>query len=274
MGGVTEEELKAGAVAPRVTKEEVLASIKSTFYFTAGDGVRGESELGTSPAGSADVLNRMTFCVLVLANGFTVTGQSACVSAANFNEEVGRRLAYEDAFDKIWAFLGFELATKIQAIMSVPAPSGSIAEMFPQTYYGTKVVHATPMTRLEYNKIRGWEVPADEDPTDEGYLVEYTDGGRPNVPGFTGYVSWSPRDIFERAYSTGTPRKETFIDRLKREYDEVNERHIKLLTYMQSPAFKDLPHLDINDMTNQEKAMSDYAWNLRKRLKRLTTPTR
>ena len=47
-------------------------------------------------------------------------------------------------------------------------------------YIGTKQVTATPMTRLAYNKYRGWTVPADENGADAGYLVEYLDGGTPN----------------------------------------------------------------------------------------------
>lgn len=69
-----------------------------------------------------------------------------------------------------------------------------------QTYYGTKRLKATPMTRLEYNNLRGWQLPADEDGADAGYLVEYADGGTPNVPGYAGYVSWSPKDVFEASY--------------------------------------------------------------------------
>lgn len=69
-----------------------------------------------------------------------------------------------------------------------------------KVYQGTKKVNAQPMTRGEYNKLRGWDVPKDENPDDEGYLVEYLDGGKANVPGYDGYVSWSPRDVFERAY--------------------------------------------------------------------------
>ena len=56
------------------------------------------------------------------------------------------------------------------------------------------------MDRLAYNVLRGWTVPDDENPADEGYLVEYVDGGKANVPGFDGYISWSPKDVFERAY--------------------------------------------------------------------------
>lgn len=67
-------------------------------------------------------------------------------------------------------------------------------------YVGTKLVKARPMTRGEYNALRGWEVPGDEDPADAGYLVEYVDGGRANHPEFKGYISWSPADVFERTY--------------------------------------------------------------------------
>lgn len=71
-------------------------------------------------------------------------------------------------------------------------------------YTGTKTVNATPMSRLEYNNLRGWTVPADENPEDPGYLVEYTDGGKANHPQFSGYISWSPKDVFERAYHPAT----------------------------------------------------------------------
>lgn len=67
-------------------------------------------------------------------------------------------------------------------------------------YLGVKEINATPMTRGEYNAIRGWDLPDDENGEDEGYLVEYVDGGRANHSAYQGYVSWSPRDVFDRAY--------------------------------------------------------------------------
>lgn len=67
-------------------------------------------------------------------------------------------------------------------------------------YIGTKRIEAKPMTRLEYNEFRGWKVPSDENPDDEGYLVVYQDGGKPNTLVFDGYVSWSPKEQFEKAY--------------------------------------------------------------------------
>ena len=69
-------------------------------------------------------------------------------------------------------------------------------------YIGTKNINAEPMSRMDYNILRGWEVPADEDPLDEGYLVEYVDGGKPNMEGYVGYISWSPKEQFEAAYQS------------------------------------------------------------------------
>ncbi len=69
-----------------------------------------------------------------------------------------------------------------------------------QNYIGTKVINAKPMSRADYNTFRGWDLPANENGEDEGYLVEYTDGGKPNVEGYVGYVSWSPKEQFEKAY--------------------------------------------------------------------------
>lgn len=67
-------------------------------------------------------------------------------------------------------------------------------------FIGTKVVKATPMTRLQYNQYRNWALPANENGNDQGYLVEYTDGGQPNHPNHTGYISWSPKEQFDNAY--------------------------------------------------------------------------
>ena len=57
-----------------------------------------------------------------------------------------------------------------------------------QKYVGVKLVEAAPMTWGDYNIMRGWAIPADEDPNDEGYQVVYS----------SGYVSWCPKDEFEK----------------------------------------------------------------------------
>ena len=67
-------------------------------------------------------------------------------------------------------------------------------------YIGTKNVLARPMTRGAYNEYQGWIIPHDQDPEDEGYLIEYLDGGKGNHPKHENYISWSPKDVFERSY--------------------------------------------------------------------------
>lgn len=67
-------------------------------------------------------------------------------------------------------------------------------------YIGTKIILAKPMTRGDYNNLRHWQTPSDENPSDNGYLVEYQDGGKPNHKDFSGYISWSPEAVFEGSY--------------------------------------------------------------------------
>lgn len=71
-------------------------------------------------------------------------------------------------------------------------------------YIGTKVIRATAMSRQEYNDYRGWVLPTDEDGADSGYLVEYIDGGKANDARHKGYISWSPAEVFNRAYRAAT----------------------------------------------------------------------
>ena len=72
------------------------------------------------------------------------------------------------------------------------------------------------MTRQEWCNFRGWKLPKDENGADEGYLIEYVDGGKANTSEFKGYVSWSPKDVFEKAYRcSGEMTFGDALDRLK-----------------------------------------------------------
>ncbi|WP_249198781.1 Gp49 family protein [Gluconobacter kondonii] len=142
----------------------------------------------------------LTVCVLHLENGFTVTGESACASPENFDEEIGRKIARGNAREKIWQLEGYVLRGKVHLLDRARPLGGRIAEIGGKTYLGQKVIHAVPMHRQAYIDLRGWSLPADEDGADEGFLVQYADQDQENVPGFTGYISWSPKDVFERAY--------------------------------------------------------------------------
>lgn len=69
-----------------------------------------------------------------------------------------------------------------------------------KNYIGTKIIQAEPLTRQAYNELRGWSIPENENPNDDGYLVIYPDSPDHNVVGYDGYVSWSPKAEFEKAY--------------------------------------------------------------------------
>lgn len=115
-----EKEIQArGLTAPRITPGDIESNIGTEFYFTAGEGVLGASQLGTKPAGRSDSLNRLTFCILVMKNGFTVTGESACASAANFDAELGKRIARTNAIAKVWPLMGYLLVEQLHQANSV-----------------------------------------------------------------------------------------------------------------------------------------------------------
>lgn len=152
----------AGAnVAPRIRPADIAANIVGEYYFTAADGLRynwitedhasgdvresvqriadsipGLSHASTSASidGNANTpasLGLLTFCVLTLVNGFTVTGESACVSPENFSAEIGRRIARENAIAKIWPLMGYALKQRLhdEAQRPVLTLADSIADL-------------------------------------------------------------------------------------------------------------------------------------------------
>lgn len=84
---------ESGATALRLNPQHIESTIVGELY--------------TRPTGT------LTVCVLTLRNGTLVTGESACVSPENFNETIGRKVAREDAFRKIWALEGYLLKERL-----------------------------------------------------------------------------------------------------------------------------------------------------------------
>ena len=120
-----EQEIQAkGKTAPRVTPADIEANIAAEIYSTgldcaaeaAGDarGVFNRIKPDVDLTVVNDSLRLLTFCVLVLRNGFTVTGESACASPENFDAEVGRKIARQNAVQKIWPLMGYELRTRLE----------------------------------------------------------------------------------------------------------------------------------------------------------------
>jgi hypothetical protein len=109
-----QQEIQAkGLTAPRVTPEDIEANITSEFYFTAADGVEGASGHRPNSVRAGTALGLLTFCVLVLKNGFTVTGESACASPENFDAELGRKIARQKAVEKCWPLMGYALKERL-----------------------------------------------------------------------------------------------------------------------------------------------------------------
>ncbi len=112
-----EQEIQAKSLtAPRITPEDIEANITSEHYFTADDGAQGafnrvDKNFGGIP--TPESLRLLTFCVLVLKNGFTVTGESACASPENFDAEIGRKIARKNAVAKVWPLMGYELKSRL-----------------------------------------------------------------------------------------------------------------------------------------------------------------
>ncbi|PPE57106.1 Gp49 family protein [Pectobacterium brasiliense] len=113
---IENEIVAKGKTAPRVTPQHIESIIASEHYFTAGDGYAGVAAL-TAKEGDTisapEPLDLLTFCVLVLRNGFTVTGESACASPENFDAEIGRKIARQNAVNKIWLLEGYLLKQRL-----------------------------------------------------------------------------------------------------------------------------------------------------------------
>ena len=113
-----EQEIQAkGLTAPRITPADIEANIASEHYFVASDAIQHDNavnhsakDIGGWVLGGTQLL---TFCVLQLRNGFTVTGESACASPENFDAEIGRNIARQNAVAKVWPLMGYELRSKL-----------------------------------------------------------------------------------------------------------------------------------------------------------------
>jgi hypothetical protein len=115
---IEQEIQRKGKTAARVTPKHIEAIITSEHYFTAADGVakhaaHGDPEPDDAYPPDDSPLWLITFCVLVLRNGFTVTGESACASPENFDAEIGCKIARRNAVAKIWQLEGYLLKQRL-----------------------------------------------------------------------------------------------------------------------------------------------------------------
>ena len=106
-----------------------------------------------------------------------------------------------------------------------------------EKYTGIKEILARPMNRKDYNDYRGWELPANENGDDEGFLVEYVQSEtstNQNHPAHKGYISWSPKDVFEESYiSTDVLINKSVFE----EYEPSQQRVIDELKDLETKIF-------------------------------------
>lgn len=120
----TDQEAAAVAVAPRVALAEIEAVIQDKFFLSGADaadaslavngivcGLSREQHVDKMPT-----LKLLTVCLVVMQNGFTIIGKSAPASPENFNADLGRKFAYEDAIRQLWPLLGFALRDRLHEL--------------------------------------------------------------------------------------------------------------------------------------------------------------
>jgi hypothetical protein len=138
-------------------------------------------------------------------------------------------------------------------------------------FIGTKEVKARPLNLGAYNALRGWDMPKYENPDAEGYLVEYLDSPNKNHPDYDNYISWSPKDVFERSYKPS----DTFLDRLILERDELQDRHSKLESFLANKGRAiEISGQNQFDLLNQQEGhMRYYLHTLNERINDLLPQT-
>lgn len=227
-----EQEIKdKGLVAPRLTPQLIDEAIKGEAYYIFPQ-------------------TTTTVCLLTLRNGYTTIGESACASPENFDIEIGKKLAKENARNKIWSLEGYR---------------GECLTM--KNYIGTKLVNAKPMNRLEYNEFRGLNLPKNENGSDEGYLVEYCDGGKSNHPNFIGYISWSPKEQFDNAYiEFNGAGFYDFQQRVIAEKAQLDDKIQKLNAFFSTSIYDKISYSEQINLKRQHIAMLDYSSILKDRI--------
>lgn len=129
-------------------------------------------------------------------------------------------------------------------------------------FIGTKQVSAEPMTLGEFIEKTGRNPYANEPEmhgnNEKGYIVEYEDG----------YKSWSPKDVFEKAYKVA----ETYVDRMRIEFEELRERMKKLKNFLYSYKVFELDKEEVYLLERQYNQMDSYAQTLFQRLKYAIKP--
>ena len=134
--------------APRLTPDHIDSKIKAVEYILPRDVCKRDN--GVEVFDAPLPLQTLTFCILTLENGFTVTGEYACASPENFDAEIGRKIAFENAREKIWLLEGYLLKEKLNHQIKIQehfASQGADAEKLQDS----PIVSELPELEIKYS---------------------------------------------------------------------------------------------------------------------------
>jgi len=145
--------------------------------------------------------------------------------------------------------------------MNDTAVNGSAIVSQMTQYAGTKNIKAVEMTKKGYCAYRGWDVPEDENPDEVVYLVEYEADplSQPNHPDHEGYISMSPKHVFDKAYRPSA----TFLDRLRIEKEDLD---VKITALTNALEAKKVPASEVSILQLQLSTMQHYSKILETRI--------
>jgi len=253
--------------APKVTVEQIEATIDKEFYYTAEQGANA------SGGNAGGALTLLTHCTLLLKNGFIATGTSAAASPENFDAEKGKTIARAKAVDQMWVLLGYELKTDLARFLDKDPPSQP--DLAPHTY--VNLGYSKPMKQQAYMDLTGSQALPGTQPTDDGYIVEAPGSGAPNAPGYENHVFWYAKAEFEAAwkpvggvpYTPGTGTGPD-VSRLTQERNQLQSKITKLQAFLVSSAASDISMADRMDLNDQLSGMNAYFMALSRRVNKLT----
>lgn len=135
-------------------------------------------------------------------------------------------------------------------------------------YIRTQVVLARPMTRQAYNDYRGWQLPANENGADEGYLVECQDGSKPNMVSLKGSFFWYPKEQFDKLYTELLSHRNLPLHQqsVVKEREDLDDKLDKLWAFFQTRPFADLLQAEKYHMEKQYEYMGLYSDMLQARI--------
>lgn len=212
------EIIEKGLTAPRLTPEAIDAVIaKEEFYVFEN--------------------SCLTICCLTLANGFTVSGESACASPENFDAEIGRKIAKENARNKIWMLEGYLLKQRLATGEGVNCLKAAIDTPVHNNKTGLpkwrsiKTVYGAKIEDMLISPGGGaCTLSFEGDVRVITVSMAYINKHTPKIGGYyvlyeNGYESWSPADAFE----AGNVPFELHVDMIARVSHEINAAYCRAI---------------------------------------------